>query len=701
MAYKIILILFLSFLCSRISNAQVVLVPLESNPVLEKHLKENFENPKSIKANDTISFPFFDDFSKYSVYPDPSNWLDKEVFINQSYGDNPPSIGVATFDAINFAGQLHSNATASGFLSDTLTSKPINLSTFSQKNNISVSTALLFYYETATGIYRPADSLYYVDFPLVLNCATSPGTYTIDLQISYGFTYMDVSDSLYTYNSLTSSYTHIEKTIISNLSPSDSLYLSFYYQPQGIGGNEPEPADSLVLEFKVPGSSWKHIWSKPGSANKPFSQILIPLLNPSYFIKGFQFRFKNYASIGISTIPSFASNVDMWNIDYVKIDKDRHYNDSLSNDVTCVYNLKTLLKNFTAVPWAHYKSITNFKTDTLKFLYRNLSDSLINVQRRYKITNQTNNSIIFDRSLGNENIAGLADSILSRRDTANYFPFTTAENATFEVKLTQTYSTLDIHAPYRWNDTLKYYQRFDKHYAYDDGTTEYGFGLAGNNSQNGKVAFKFYTLKPDTIRGVYMYFNRTLYNANQKFFYLTIWNAANGKPSTIRYSQMGERPEFHGLNEFHYYELDTALLITDTFFVGWIQTTQDLLNIGFDLNNDQSSKIFYNITGSWQNIPYAGTIMLRPVFSTLPFTNINEALEINEIAIYPNPASDFIHINVSNDFIVQIFDLTGRSVLETKTDNEQINISNIPAGIYIIRGSNKNNQFTRKLIINR
>ncbi len=698
MAYKIIFILVLTLLYSRISNAQAVLIPLESNPVIEEYLKENISSPKSIKTNDTISFPFFDDFSKYSIYPDQSNWLDKEVFINQSYGDNPPSIGVATFDAIDFAGQLHSNATSSGFLSDTLTSKPINLFSHVVSNPILISSTLLFYH-AGNQIFYPADSLSYVSGAQVHNCMTEPFNYNINYQIYYGL--IDVSDSLYTYNSISGTYTHIVKSVTYNLSPSDSLYLSFYYQPQGNGGNEPEPEDSLVLEFKVPGSTWKHIWSEPGSSNKPFDQILIPLLNPSYFIKGFQFRFKNYASIGISTIPSFASNVDMWNIDYVKIDKNRNYNDTLSNDVTCVYNLKSLLKNFTAVPWDHYKSITNFKTDTLKFLYRNLSDSLINVQRRYKITNKTNNSIIFDRSLGNENIAGLADSILSKRDTANYFPFTTAETATFEVKLTQTYSTLDIHAPYRWNDTLKYYQKFEKYYAYDDGTTEYGFGLAGNNSQNGKVAFKYYTLKPDTLRGVYMYFNRTLYNANQKFFYLTIWNAANGVPSTIRYSQMGEKPGFHGLNEFHYYELDSALLITDTFFVGWIQTTQDLLNIGFDMNNDQSSKIFYNITGSWQNIPYAGTIMLRPAFSTLPFTNINETLENNEIAIYPNPASDFIHINVSNDYIIQIFDLTGRSVLESKTDNEQINISNIPAGIYIIRGSNKKNQFTRKLIINR
>ncbi|MBI5539372.1 MAG: T9SS type A sorting domain-containing protein [Bacteroidia bacterium] len=697
MAYKIFFTFLITFIVS-ITNAQVVLVPLESNPVIEKYIKENTDNPKNLLSNDTISFPFFDDFSKYSVYPDQSNWLDNSVFVNQSYGDNPPSIGVATFDALNFAGQLHSNATSNGFISDTLTSKPINLLTHIITNPILISSTLLFYH-TGNQIYYPADSLSYVSGGTVHNCMTEPVTYNINYFIYYGN--LVVSDSLYTYDSSTSTYTHIDKTITYNINPSDSLYLSFYYQPQGIGGNAPEAADSLVLEFKVPGNSWKHIWSKPGSANHAFKQVLIPLTVSTYFIKGFQFRFKNYASIGTSTIPSFASNVDMWNIDYVKIGKNRNQFDTIPNDVAFVYNAGPFIKNFYSVPWAHYKSVTNQKKDTLKFFYRNLSDTLRNVQCRYKITNKTNNTVIFDRSLGNENDTAFTDYYFIRKDTANYFPFNSDNQANFEVRISQTFSTLDIHAPYRWNDTLKFYQKFESHYAYDDGTAEYGFGLAGNNTQNGKVAFKFYTLKPDTIRGVYMFFNRALNDANQKFFYLTIWSAANGRPSQIIYSQMGEKPQFHGLNEFHYYSLDTSIFITDTFFVGWIQTTQDLLNMGFDLNSDNSSKVFYNISGNWQNIPYAGTPMMRPVFSTMPFVNINESVINKEISIYPNPASDYININVSSAYNFQIFDITGRVVLQTKTENEQINVSTIPSGVYILRGSDGKSQFTRKLIINR
>ena len=52
------------------------------------------------------------------------------------------------------------------------------------------------------------------------------------------------------------SYTFIADTLVSryinlDYSPSDSIYLSFYYQPQGLAYDPPEERDSLVLNFKL------------------------------------------------------------------------------------------------------------------------------------------------------------------------------------------------------------------------------------------------------------------------------------------------------------------------------------------------------------------------------------------------------------------------------------------------------------------
>ena len=52
-----------------------------------------------------VALPFFDDFSYDDVRPAIELWQDEDVLINRTYASLPPSIGVATFDAVDYAGQ--------------------------------------------------------------------------------------------------------------------------------------------------------------------------------------------------------------------------------------------------------------------------------------------------------------------------------------------------------------------------------------------------------------------------------------------------------------------------------------------------------------------------------------------------------------------------------------------------------------------
>ncbi len=74
--------------------------------------------------HDTITLPFMDDFS----YPGPNTnarlWLDSDVFVNQTLGEEPPSIGVATFDGVNSRGKPYGGDEGEA---DRLTSTYINL----------------------------------------------------------------------------------------------------------------------------------------------------------------------------------------------------------------------------------------------------------------------------------------------------------------------------------------------------------------------------------------------------------------------------------------------------------------------------------------------------------------------------------------------------------------------------------------------
>jgi len=82
--------------------------------------------------------------------------------------------------------------------------------------------------------------------------------------------------------------------------------------------------------------------------------------------------------------------------------------------------------------------------------------------------------------------------------------------------------------------------------------------------------------------------------------------------------------------------------------------------------------------------------------------------KITELQLFPNPASDFISVRISDNWDIghyqfEIFDLTGKVLQQFSTTNasQEINLSNLPAGIYILRAkSNQNQMEERKFFIN-
>lgn len=73
------------------------------------------------------SLPFFDDFSYEGPYTTGALWLDREVFVNQTYAIEPPSIGTATFDGVDAGGRPYPFTPGEIRPRDYLTSVPLNL----------------------------------------------------------------------------------------------------------------------------------------------------------------------------------------------------------------------------------------------------------------------------------------------------------------------------------------------------------------------------------------------------------------------------------------------------------------------------------------------------------------------------------------------------------------------------------------------
>lgn len=76
---------------------------------------------------------------------------------------------------------------------------------------------------------------------------------------------------------------------------------------------------------------------------------------------------------------------------------------------------------------------------------------------------------------------------------------------------------------------------------------------------------------------------------------------------------------------------------------------------------------------------------------------------IEGLTIYPNPTNSgkiYISTKSSLDKKVEIFNVLGKKVLETIITSKEVNVSNLTAGVYIIKIKEGEATATRKLIIN-
>lgn len=75
---------------------------------------------------------------------------------------------------------------------------------------------------------------------------------------------------------------------------------------------------------------------------------------------------------------------------------------------------------------------------------------------------------------------------------------------------------------------------------------------------------------------------------------------------------------------------------------------------------------------------------------------------ISGLKVYPNPVVDgklFISSDVNTERNVTIYDVTGKQVFNTTTSNEVVNVSNLNAGVYVVKITEEGKTATRKLVI--
>ncbi|HOS17078.1 MAG TPA: T9SS type A sorting domain-containing protein [Bacteroidales bacterium] len=682
-----------------IMQAQEVLTGLHANMAIKQSFdKFNDLHQKTISKfiyYEAINLPFIDDFSNYTVYPDTILWIDKQAFVNYSFAVNPPSVGVATLDAVDKQGEIYAHAQKESFPADSLTSRPIRLDSifypFAKALSAADSIYFSFYYQPGGGIGKPWAKL--GDAPessdsLVLEF----GYYTGDTILAY-YTYKDfilfddydIGDTLY--------------------SPCDPNLFIIATQEYEIGDTLAFPCDSVMMLESV----WNNVWSTGGTTLQTFAdsmhldtskllfkQVLIPVIDSVYFNKGFQFRFRNYASLEYTdNNPTWASNVDFWHIDYIRFDRTRTITDTLIDDVAFSNNPGSVLAYYQAIPWTQFKNNQGGQLkQNIKVKLSNLSSVVKNTSYIYFISDIAGTHIE-DYDGGSYNISPLATSGFqnyaphSLPPLSVNFPSDTKDSAEFMIThIFREAGSGDMNPK---NDTVVFYHHFHNYYAYDDGIPESGYTVVNVYSHRTSMALGFSLSKADTLRAVGMYINHVLNNANNFNFTLTVWADSSGYPGRILHSETIEQEYNNDLYGFQHYYLSKPVPVIGKFFIGYQINTNNYLNVGFDQNNDNSQHVFYKTGNYWESSFLSGTPMLRPFLGKewKPLSiekSINPAFSVH---LFPNPVNDMLSLSLAEninkqDVSIEIYSISGQKLYKG-VYCQNINVAGYQNGFYILK----------------
>ncbi len=488
-----------------------------------------------------------------------------------------------------------------------------------------------------------------------------------------------------------------------NYAASDSIFLSFYFQPGGLA-DLPEDNDSLTLQFYAPvEDKWYSIWKAKGGAWHNFKAVILKIDQERYLHRGFKFRFKNYVTLSSNVSdPSIVGNCDIWNIDYVLLNKNRNSADTVSHDVAFRTPLRSLLNTYEAMPFKHFRQIyLQEMGSSIPIHYRNNDNITRNITRDFEIRDVYKNSLVKYFSAGADNIAPETSEDFNA-DLIYTFDTDKDDSALFKVT---AWLITDIFDP-KENDTLVYYQVFKNYFAYDDGSAEEGYGVSGLGSRNARVACRFRSYIEDTLRAVNICFNDSYLDANKRTFDLMVWGDNNGIPGDILYTRENVTVEKgKSINGFYTYSLIDPVPVNGVFYVGWKQRSETFLNAGFDINTSGSNRQFYWLSGEWKQSAVAGTIMIRPIVGSPLTTSINDVNygKTEAFHFWPNPASDFITIDpesipVSGLTYISVADLQGRILIKVPCTG-RVDISSLHNGIYFLILSQNGRQLRHSRLV--
>ncbi len=711
MSIRRIILFGFSLLFTLTIHAQEML-ELQFNEAVKQAAKQLDEKPtRSVQDEEPLSLPVFDDFSTSKVYPNPMIWEDRDVFVNKNAAYRSVNTGTATFDAVDDKGVPYIDADWIPFEADHLTSKTIRLDSI---------------FEPFPKEVTAEDSIYLSFFYQPQGVGNAPEPWDT---LVVEFNYYDYEDLILAdVDSIIVLSDDVMAADQDTIFPSDTIYSPESCDPNlfMISVDTVFRGENILVpchEYYEPSLKWNQVWHAEGmkleefkqAYGRNFVQVILPVTDTMYFHKDFKFRFMNYASIANEINTAYRSNVDQWNVDYVFLDENRSKGDTTYRVLSFSESAPSFLKHYQVMPYRQYLAGATVSSKTALEMYiTNLDKVERNTFYKYTI-DQVNGDYSFTYGtagncnlkpsylMENEGFQNCDDCAQHACPPAKLFALDFAlDTAAFVVKhyISDSSDTEII------VDSSIYHQGFYNYFAYDDGTPEAGIGMSESGN---KLAAQFTLNVADTLRGVQMYFNRTVNDANAQFFDLIVWRDNNGQPGEEAFRLQSMKPRWEdGLYHFYSYVFDEPIILSGNFYVGMEQFNSTNLNIGFDRNNDASERIFYNDNQGWYTSTIQGAPMIRPMIGPEGIYGINDAQvrSLTAINIYPNPTTgqfslDQQVLQESNHISLSIHNMFGAKVHQQIYTQGPVDVSKLSPGMYTVRVLADDRLYMAKVLISR
>ncbi|HCP41329.1 MAG TPA: hypothetical protein DIT65_06000 [Cryomorphaceae bacterium] len=507
----------------------------------------------------------------------------------------------------------------------------------------------------------------------------SLGVATFDGLNEFGFAYKENalgSDSM--ADVLTSAYLDLQG--LSN------VYLSFQLQ-EGGRGELPSTSDSIVVEYWSPITlDWTKVWGKKGSGtSSAFTSVILPVQGANYLQKGFQFRF---AAFGAR-----AGAYDIWNIDYVQLDKDRNAADTIITEPAIARAHPLIIGSgaYTSWPWwvSNASSVAN-RPSTLEFVYRrngtvppggwSLNLGQFRWEENGSLVQQTTAVPVITNTQHNQDQT-FNVNVPASAMTSISGPTTVSTKVWFDGSA----------AGFRSNDTVRGTLVLNNYLSLDDGSAERAYAI--QNVIGGRVAQKFKVGGlggSDTLKGIYFNF----VDAGEAYtstFRMAVWSPADSGdgPGNILYMSDSLYRPFTGYyrGDMMPYELDSGLSLNayTEVWIGYICTSPSPMYLGLDQQRSLPSGMprYYGDGFNWYQSLEPGVAIMRPYFRYSP---IDMAVEefVQDFNVHPNPSyGNLIVEALSAEYVLRTID--GATVAAGRVvGHENLELNHLDAGLYIL-----------------